>query len=243
MAVVSAKPVGVWWIILSVSLAVEARQGSNKLASSEKLRARLPSQRHRPNVKGHMRKDLSLSEVKKRSIQRPDCDSGFYENRRRALCKPTSAASSRPLCLEGNASPETLSSVKNSRGISRDISRVDIYSKGVSRAALTDYEHLNRVMDRGSMSLFNNDKASVLALMVATTATLGVVLAANAAREGGGLDILNFNPVCPAADGLFRLGQRAAVTVAGDQNVDDYRPLINDGLSFVSNNKIYISHA
>mmetsp|Transcript_12955 Transcript_12955/g.20777 ORF Transcript_12955/g.20777 Transcript_12955/m.20777 type:complete len:448 (-) Transcript_12955:238-1581(-) len=230
MAVVSAKPVGVWWIILSVSLAVEARQGSNKLASSEKLRARLPSQRHRPNVKGHMRKDLSLSEVKKRSIQRPDCDSGFYENRRRALCKPTSAASSRPLCLEGNASPETLSSVKNSRGISRDISRVDIYSKGVSRAALTDYEHLNRVMDRGSMSLFNNDKASVLALMVATTATLGVVLAANAAREGGGLDILNFNPVCPAADGLFRLGQRAAVTVAGDQNVDDYRPLINDVL-------------
>eukprot|EP00466_Bigelowiella_natans_P020934 jgi/Bigna1/37033/e_gw1.17.174.1 len=66
--------------------------------------------------------------------------------------------------------------------------------------------------------------------MVATTATLGVVLAANAAREGGGLDILNFNPVCPAADGLFRLGQRAAVTVAGDQNVDDYRPLINDVL-------------
>uniref|UniRef100_A0A7S2XAP8 Uncharacterized protein n=1 Tax=Lotharella oceanica TaxID=641309 RepID=A0A7S2XAP8_9EUKA len=43
-------------------------------------------------------------------------------------------------------------------------------------------------------------------------------------------DLFNFNPVCPASDGVFRLGQRTAVALAGDQNVDDYRPLINDVL-------------
>uniref|UniRef100_A0A7S3Z1Q8 Uncharacterized protein n=1 Tax=Lotharella globosa TaxID=91324 RepID=A0A7S3Z1Q8_9EUKA len=47
---------------------------------------------------------------------------------------------------------------------------------------------------------------------------------------GQGNELFNFNPVCPASDGVFRLGQRTAVALAGDQNVDDYRPLINDVL-------------
>jgi hypothetical protein len=36
--------------------------------------------------------------------------------------------------------------------------------------------------------------------------------------------------VCPASDGLFRVGQQFALNVAGDQNIEDYRPLINDVL-------------
>ena len=39
-----------------------------------------------------------------------------------------------------------------------------------------------------------------------------------------------FNPVCPASDGVFRVGQRAALALAGDQNIENYRPLINDVL-------------
>ena len=39
-----------------------------------------------------------------------------------------------------------------------------------------------------------------------------------------------FNPVCPASDGVFRVGQKAALALAGDQNIENYRPLINDVL-------------
>ena len=39
-----------------------------------------------------------------------------------------------------------------------------------------------------------------------------------------------FAPVCPLSDGAFRVGQRAAVRVAGESNIEDYRPLINDVL-------------
>ena len=40
----------------------------------------------------------------------------------------------------------------------------------------------------------------------------------------------NFNPVCPASDGVFRVGQRAALGLAGADNIENYRPLINDVL-------------
>ena len=39
-----------------------------------------------------------------------------------------------------------------------------------------------------------------------------------------------FNPVCPASDGVFRVGQRAALGLAGADNIENYRPLINDVL-------------
>jgi hypothetical protein len=39
-----------------------------------------------------------------------------------------------------------------------------------------------------------------------------------------------FSPVCPASDGVFRVGQRAAIGLAGDENIENYRPLINDVL-------------
>ncbi|OUS45965.1 hypothetical protein BE221DRAFT_146270 [Ostreococcus tauri] len=39
-----------------------------------------------------------------------------------------------------------------------------------------------------------------------------------------------FSPVCPASDGVFRVGQRAAISLAGDENIENYRPLINDVL-------------
>ena len=37
----------------------------------------------------------------------------------------------------------------------------------------------------------------------------------------------NFSPVCPASDGVFRVGQRLALSLAGDSNIENYRPLIN----------------
>ena len=40
----------------------------------------------------------------------------------------------------------------------------------------------------------------------------------------------NFNPVCPASDGVFRVGQKAALGLAGADNIENYRPLINDVL-------------
>lgn len=39
-----------------------------------------------------------------------------------------------------------------------------------------------------------------------------------------------FAPVCPASDGVFRLGQRGITAVAGTRSIEDYRPLINDVL-------------
>lgn len=40
----------------------------------------------------------------------------------------------------------------------------------------------------------------------------------------------NFSPVCPASDDVFRVGQKVALTLAGDSNIENYRPLINDVL-------------
>jgi hypothetical protein len=36
--------------------------------------------------------------------------------------------------------------------------------------------------------------------------------------------------VCPASDGVFRVGQKAALGLAGADNIENYRPLINDVL-------------
>eukprot|EP00238_Polyblepharides_amylifera_P014232 CAMPEP_0196583636 /NCGR_PEP_ID=MMETSP1081-20130531/44178_1 /TAXON_ID=36882 /ORGANISM="Pyramimonas amylifera, Strain CCMP720" /LENGTH=279 /DNA_ID=CAMNT_0041904583 /DNA_START=426 /DNA_END=1265 /DNA_ORIENTATION=- len=59
-------------------------------------------------------------------------------------------------------------------------------------------------------------------------------LLAGSARAGGqvvGADpFFTFTPVCPASDGVFRLGQTAILGIAGDENIEDYRPLINDVL-------------
>ena len=57
--------------------------------------------------------------------------------------------------------------------------------------------------------------------------------AATAAAAAGSATIdpfFNFNPVCPASDGVFRVGQRAALGLAGADNIENYRPLINDVL-------------
>lgn len=67
----------------------------------------------------------------------------------------------------------------------------------------------------------------------AAYALLGVDVpsASAAVTTAAGIDpFFNFNPVCPASDGVFRVGQRAALSLAGDQNIENYRPLINDVL-------------
>jgi len=59
--------------------------------------------------------------------------------------------------------------------------------------------------------------------------TVGVADVARA--QGAAIDPwTTFSPVCPASDGVFRVGQRAAIALAGDENIENYRPLINDVL-------------
>jgi hypothetical protein len=66
--------------------------------------------------------------------------------------------------------------------------------------------------------------ASLAALQPCAPADAAITTAA-------GIDpFFNFNPVCPASDGVFRVGQKAALSLAGDQNIENYRPLINDVL-------------
>lgn len=45
-----------------------------------------------------------------------------------------------------------------------------------------------------------------------------------------GLDPATFQPVCPTADGLYRILQRSAETVIGPENAREYAPLIAGGL-------------
>ena len=65
------------------------------------------------------------------------------------------------------------------------------------------------------------------------TAGAAVVAVASGAAEALAADIdpfFQFQPVCPYSDGVFRTGQKAALLVAGSDNIEDYRPLINDVL-------------
>jgi len=67
---------------------------------------------------------------------------------------------------------------------------------------------------------------------LASAAALRPDAAAHAAvSTAAGIDpFFNFNPVCPASDGVFRVGQKAALGLAGADNIENYRPLINDVL-------------
>ena len=69
----------------------------------------------------------------------------------------------------------------------------------------------------------------VVTLTVAMTAGTGTG-EARAATTGTIDSFMAFSPVCPASDGVFRVGQRAAQNLAGDENIENYRPLINDVL-------------
>jgi len=76
---------------------------------------------------------------------------------------------------------------------------------------------------------------SVLTALAVTNAGVLDVPAAVAAKGDSNTGALidpfyAFSPVCPASDGVFRVGQRAAIGLAGDENIENYRPLINDVL-------------
>lgn len=90
-------------------------------------------------------------------------------------------------------------------------------------------------------SVSSSDASSASALSVLTALALtnaGVLVdvpAAFAAKGDSNAGALidpfyAFSPVCPASDGVFRVGQRAAIGLAGDENIENYRPLINDVL-------------
>ena len=69
-------------------------------------------------------------------------------------------------------------------------------------------------------------QGTAVALAIATALAVEPALA-----DSGKIDaFFTFNPVCPAADSLFRFGQRGALMIAGDENIENYRPLINDVL-------------
>ena len=81
----------------------------------------------------------------------------------------------------------------------------------------------------------NHSKAAFVSSLsvFATTAGLHPIdsFARAAVSSAPSIDpFFNFNPVCPASDGVFRVGQRAALGLAGADNIENYRPLINDVL-------------
>jgi DNA-binding protein YbaB len=73
-------------------------------------------------------------------------------------------------------------------------------------------------------------KSAVAGTAMASVAAAWATPLVATADEGGIDPFFQFQPVCPAADGVFRVGQQAALAVAGTDNIDDYRPLINDVL-------------
>ena len=79
-------------------------------------------------------------------------------------------------------------------------------------------------------SLSSDGSTQALTILLAFSSAL---LAAGpaASEDNGKIDaFFNFNPVCPASDGIFRFGQKGALLIAGDENIENYRPLINDVL-------------
>jgi len=75
-------------------------------------------------------------------------------------------------------------------------------------------------------------EAQRMGLLALGATTLSVVSTDDAAYASQALidPFYAFSPVCPASDGVFRVGQRAAIGLAGDENIENYRPLINDVL-------------
>ena len=66
---------------------------------------------------------------------------------------------------------------------------------------------------------------------VAAASVAASVAASAGAAQAAEIDpFFQFQPVCPYSDGVFRAGQKAALVVAGSDNIEDYRPLINDVL-------------
>ncbi|KAL7569283.1 hypothetical protein ACA910_016830 [Epithemia clementina (nom. ined.)] len=56
------------------------------------------------------------------------------------------------------------------------------------------------------------------------------VLSVEEAAKKSGFDPSTFQPVCPTADGLYRIMQRSAEAVIGPENAMEYSPLIAGGL-------------
>jgi len=75
------------------------------------------------------------------------------------------------------------------------------------------------------------DATTRLALGCAALSALGFMDDDSKANGAALIDpFYAFDPVCPASDGVFRAGQRVAIGLAGDENIENYRPLINDVL-------------
>ena len=81
--------------------------------------------------------------------------------------------------------------------------------------------------------------AALRSLAPLSSAVAALSLSAGAAHAAAGTiragakeidPFFSFTPVCPYSDGVFRGGQRLALLVAGNDNIEDYRPLINDVL-------------
>ena len=97
------------------------------------------------------------------------------------------------------------------------------------------YEPRVRSASSADATLTKHESAAVSTAALsalASAAALRPDAAAHAAvSTAAGIDpFFNFNPVCPASDGVFRVSQRAALGLAGADNIENYRPLINDVL-------------
>eukprot|EP00193_Tetraselmis_chui_P002606 CAMPEP_0177759102 /NCGR_PEP_ID=MMETSP0491_2-20121128/4549_1 /TAXON_ID=63592 /ORGANISM="Tetraselmis chuii, Strain PLY429" /LENGTH=350 /DNA_ID=CAMNT_0019274901 /DNA_START=19 /DNA_END=1071 /DNA_ORIENTATION=+ len=93
----------------------------------------------------------------------------------------------------------------------------------VLASALPDEAISNEPITRGASK--QQDSSTAIVYIAAASACLAEPATAEQINA-----FFNFNPVCPAADSLFRLGQQTAIAIAGSENIENYRPLINDVL-------------
>jgi hypothetical protein len=97
------------------------------------------------------------------------------------------------------------------------------------------YEPRVRSATPADATLAKHESAAVstaaLSALASAAALRPDAAALSATTTAAGIDpFFNFNPVCPASDGVFRVGQKAALGLAGADNIENYRPLINDVL-------------
>jgi hypothetical protein len=72
--------------------------------------------------------------------------------------------------------------------------------------------------------------AAAAAATTALTVMTEKAVAAESLLSTGTLSPENFQPVCPASDGFYRLLQQSALSLVGRENFVDYGPLIAGGL-------------
>lgn len=147
----------------------------------------------------------------------------------RARVNPTAVGFRLRVRASGGAVRRRAPVVRAAR-VDDDVDTIDSFPTFERRRDEDDVPSVSSSSDASSLS--------VLTALALTNAGVLVDVPAAFAAKGGDSNAAGalidpfyaFSPVCPASDGVFRVGQRAAIGLAGDENIENYRPLINDVL-------------